>query len=294
MEKIPLEPPIQRPESRHHLPNIPDFRDVGVTVNAWANRKILKEGVLYRSAAIEQASPIDRKFLKDELGIRTILDLRRGSERSKAEAEAQALAQSQSSRETFDISSKITGIHYKKVNLIGRQTKKYLLQHISWTNWLRFSILYYILQDHMATKRIITRKLWENNGLNGFLINILDHGKPQVIKALRALTEPAKGTPILIHCAHGKDRTGLLITIILLVMNIPLDAISHDYCYSEQRLYEQHEINDKYTEDSGLKQGFVEELDTYIRRVYGGIDGYLSSGGFTAAEIRHLRNCLAA
>lgn len=77
-------------------------------------------------------------------------------------------------------------------------------------------------------------------------------------------------------------------------MNIPLDAISHDYCYSEQRLYEQHEINDKYTEDSGLKQGFVEELDTYIRRVYGGIDGYLSSGGFTAAEIRHLRNCLAA
>lgn len=104
------------------------------------------------------------------------------SERSKAEAEAQALAQSQSSRETFDISSKITGIHYKKVNLIGRQTKKYLLQHISWTNWLRFSILYYILQDHMATKRIITRKLWENNGLNGFLINILDHGKPQVIK----------------------------------------------------------------------------------------------------------------
>ncbi|KAI6367568.1 hypothetical protein MCOR31_005990, partial [Pyricularia oryzae] len=161
MEKIPLEPPIQRPESRHHLPNIPDFRDVGVTVNAWANRK---------------------KFLKDELGIRTILDLRRGSERSKAEAEAQALAQSQPSRETFDISSKITGIHYKKVNLIGRQTKKYLLQHISWTNWLRFSILYYILQDHMATKRIITRKLWENNGLNGFLINILDHGKPQVIK----------------------------------------------------------------------------------------------------------------
>lgn len=104
------------------------------------------------------------------------------SERSKAEAEAQALAQSQPSRETFDISSKITGIHYKKVNLIGRQTKKYLLQHISWTNWLRFSILYYILQDHMATKRIITRKLWENNGLNGFLINILDHGKPQVIK----------------------------------------------------------------------------------------------------------------
>ncbi|TLD34264.1 hypothetical protein PspLS_00313 [Pyricularia sp. CBS 133598] len=291
MEKIPRELVIERLESRAYLPSIPEFRDVAATVNTWANRKILKEGVLYRSAQLEQASPADRKFLKDRLGIQTILDLRRGSERSKAEAQAQA--QLQPSQERFDITSRITGIHYKKVNLIGKQTKKYLLQHISWISWLRFTILYYVLQDHMATKRIITRKLWENNGLNGFLINILDQGKPQVIKALRALTDPATGTPILIHCAHGKDRTGLLVTIILLAINVPLNAVSHDYYYSDQRLARQRENGDNYAEDYELNQGFVEELDTYIRRVYGGIDGHLSSGGFTAPEIHRLRHCLA-
>ncbi|TLD07920.1 hypothetical protein PspLS_12177 [Pyricularia sp. CBS 133598] len=295
MQRTPRELPTKGPEGPSYVPNIPNFRDVGLTVNNWANRKILKEGVLYRSAAIEHASLIDRKLLRDNLGIRTILDLRLESERSSAQEQAQL------SEGKLYVSSYITGIQYKMVDLVGKDTKKYLLKLLGWISWLRFSILYYILKDHMAAKRILSRELLQNRGMNGFLIDILDHGKSQVLEALRALIDPPTATPILIHCVHGKDRTGLITIIILLALNVPPDAIAHDYHFSDQGLVGQRENTNKYMEAHGLDQSFattcqglVQELDTHIRKVYGGIDGYLSSIGFTASETRQLQQSLAA
>ncbi|TLS30010.1 hypothetical protein PpBr36_02673 [Pyricularia pennisetigena] len=295
MQRTPSELPTKRHEGQGDFPNIPNFRDVGVTVNNWANRKILKEGVLYRSAAIEYASPIDRELLRDNLGIRTILDLRLESERFTAHVHAHAQPEVKP-----DVSS-ITGIQYKSVNLVGKDTKRYLLQLLSWVSWLRFCLLYYILRDHMAAKRILSKELLQKRGMNGFLIDILDHGKAQVVEALRALVDPPTSTPILIHCVHGKDRTGLITIIILLALNVPPDAIAHDYHLSDECLATQRRNINKYMEARGLDlsfattcEGLVEELNSHIRRAYGGIEGYLSSIGFTAAETRQLRQCLAA
>ncbi|KAI6354479.1 hypothetical protein MCOR25_008568 [Pyricularia grisea] len=295
MDKDPREPSPKQPAGPGYVPNIPNFRDVGVTVNNRANRKILKEGVLYRSAAIEQASLIDRKILRDRLGIRTILDLRLRSERESAQEQAQL------SEGVFYISTSITGIDFKMVDLVGKDTKRYLLSLLGWFSRLRFTFLYYVLGDQMAAKRILSRELLRKRGMNGFLIDILDHGKAQVLEALRALIDPPTATPILIHCVHGRDRTGLIMIIILLALHVPLDAIAYDYHFSDQGLLEQREKTNKYMEAHGLDQSFattckglVEELDAHIRHVYGGIDGYLSSIGFTAAETQQLRQCLAA
>ncbi|EHA51870.1 hypothetical protein MGG_05853 [Pyricularia oryzae 70-15] len=295
MQTTPRELPAKGPERPSYVPNIPNFRDVGVTVNNWVGRKILKEGVLYRSAAIEHASQIDRELLRDKLGIRTILDLRLKSERSTAQEQAQLV------EGKVYVSSHIEGIRYNMVDLIGKDTKKYLLNLLGWVSWLRFSVLYYVLRNHMAAKRILSRELLRNRGMNGFLIDILDHGKAQILEALRALVGPPTSTPILIHCVHGKDRTGLITILILLALNVPRDAIAHDYHFSDQGLVGQRENTSKYMEAHGLdqsfattSQGLVGELDTHIRRVYGGIDGYLSAIGFTASEARRLRECLAA
>lgn len=35
--------------------------------------------------------------------------------------------------------------------------------------------------------------------------------------------------PTLVHCAHGKDRTGVIIMLLLLVCDAPHEAIVQDY-----------------------------------------------------------------
>ncbi|KAJ3560632.1 hypothetical protein NPX13_g9238 [Xylaria arbuscula] len=51
--------------------NILNFRDVGKTVNDFLGKKVLREGVLYRSARPDDATISDRRRLKEEVGIRT-------------------------------------------------------------------------------------------------------------------------------------------------------------------------------------------------------------------------------
>jgi hypothetical protein len=38
-----------------------------------------------------------------------------------------------------------------------------------------------------------------------------------------------KSLPALVHCAHGKDRTGVVIMLLLLVCDVPHEAIVQDY-----------------------------------------------------------------
>ncbi len=50
---------------------------------------------------------------------------------------------------------------------------------------------------------------------------------PLVGQALRSMA--AEGKPALIHCANGKDRTGVLCATLLRVAGVPYDAILEDY-----------------------------------------------------------------
>jgi protein-tyrosine phosphatase len=50
--------------------------------------------------------------------------------------------------------------------------------------------------------------------------------------ALSAVAEPADGA-VLVHCAGGVDRTGLVAALILRVVGVGIDAIAADYAESE-------------------------------------------------------------
>ena len=49
---------------------------------------------------------------------------------------------------------------------------------------------------------------------------------------LRLITED-ESVPVLIHCAHGKDRTGLIIAVILGCLDVDDEIIVEDYALSE-------------------------------------------------------------
>ncbi len=42
--------------------------------------------------------------------------------------------------------------------------------------------------------------------------------------------------PAVVHCTHGKDRTGLLVALLLLMLGVDEAAVVQDYVLSEEEL----------------------------------------------------------
>jgi protein-tyrosine phosphatase len=92
--------------------------------------------------------------------------------------------------------------------------------------------------------------------------------------------------PILIHCTQGKDRTGLLVALILLLLDVPLDAITYDYCLSESELLPEQESRVQEIKEIGLTEEFaktprnwIPELHRHLIWKYGGARSYLCAIG---------------
>lgn len=60
----------------------------------------------------------------------------------------------------------------------------------------------------------------------------LDRFADRFGRAVSAVAEPVDG-PVLVHCAGGVDRTGLVAALILRVVGVSVDAIAADYAESE-------------------------------------------------------------
>jgi len=68
----------------------------------------------------------------------------------------------------------------------------------------------------------------------------LNRSRSQLISALRLLLH-VNNFPILVHCQHGKDRTGLVVMLMYLLCGVPRDVIISDYALSESLLREGRE-----------------------------------------------------
>ena len=71
----------------------------------------------------------------------------------------------------------------------------------------------------------------------GFLadryVEMLESGRPSVAAALKLLADPG-AYPLVFHCAAGKDRTGILASVVLALLGVPDDVIVEDYALSHQ------------------------------------------------------------
>ena len=94
---------------------------------------------------------------------------------------------------------------------------------------------------------------------------------------------------VVVHCAGGKDRTGLTVAFLLRLAGVAIDEIAADYSLSEERLRPRHEqwlaeaADDEERErlrrmtvtPAASMIGVLEELE----RRYGSVEGYLLAGG---------------
>lgn len=105
--------------------------------------------------------------------------------------------------------------------------------------------------------------------------------------------------PLLIHCTQGKDRTGLMVALVLLICKVPLDAIEYDYELTDEKLGDERDERMAEIREMGLPdsfgvtvQGFVPGIVAHLDDKYGGLDAYLDGIGFGPEKRTQLRDKL--
>jgi len=130
----------------------------------------------------------------------------------------------------------------------------------------------------------------------------LERFKANVAAGVRAVARAQEGG-VVVHCAGGKDRTGLLTALLLHLVGVPEQEIAADYALSEERLRPRHEAWFEAAESeeelvrlqriaqtpAGSMLGVFHELE----RLYGSVDDYLLSAGVEEEDLERVRSRLA-
>jgi protein-tyrosine phosphatase len=132
----------------------------------------------------------------------------------------------------------------------------------------------------------------------GYYIGYLEDRPDQVVAALRGIAQSPGA--VLVHCAAGKDRTGVVVALALIAAGVRRDEVIADYAATSERM---HAVLDRlrasptYAQDTSSRpddeymphpQNMVTFLDTMDTR-YGGVLPWLASHGFTPADVAALR-----
>ncbi|KAK9766825.1 hypothetical protein K7432_003790 [Basidiobolus ranarum] len=270
-----------------------NFRDIGVEVNAVGTR-LLKENTIFRSARLDDIDEVDLQILVENKNIYTILDLRTEAEGVLNQKLAEQypvnvqedVEQSEEDRE--DILDKVKTSVRKtvKVNLTGNRYKYEAVWKKSSLVDRSLIMFYYLCVSKKKAYMYVASNIIGARGLLGLNEDYLDYSGQQLHMALSLFTEPTN-YPILIHCTHGKDRTGLISALVLLIAGIDDKIIISDYSKSREQLEAVNEILSKEMGALGISQDFLESNPevmigtlAHIRNKYGGIDSYLDGIGF--------------
>lgn len=126
--------------------------------------------------------------------------------------------------------------------------------------------------------------------------------RPDLYAAAVAAVADAPPGGVVVHCAGGKDRTGITIAMSLAVAGVDPAVIAADYALTEARLAEEAAAHVAGIADprereivAGLvptpPENMIKVLD-HLTEKYGSIEGFLEAGGMTADQVAALRERL--
>ncbi|KFY39154.1 hypothetical protein V494_04099 [Pseudogymnoascus sp. VKM F-4513 (FW-928)] len=264
-----------------------NFRDVGKTINQYTGKRLVAEGRLFRSARLDDASLSDREALRYDVGIKTVMDLRTKSEHVKQAKKREGdlkIPALLKSNDALAEPTEIPGLEYLNININGKGFERTLLWRLSF--WNICKVLFLILFSYrMEAISILGREVMKPRGLIGLGYDTIDYCGAELAIALREFASSPR-YPILVHCTQGKDRTGLIICLLLLLLDVPIDAVIYDYTLSEAGLLPEREERMVEIREIGLTEefanaprGWIGKMKEYLEEKYGGTREYLESIG---------------
>jgi protein tyrosine/serine phosphatase len=133
-------------------------------------------------------------------------------------------------------------------------------------------------------------------------LRYLEQRPDSIVAALRAIAEPAGAT--LVHCAAGKDRTGVVVALALTVAGVPRELIAADYALTQSQIaaivghlarsdlygFEVGQPEKIPPASAAVMMAVLDAIDTDL----GGVLAWLARHGWTEAETQRLRAKLLA
>ncbi|KAK4203741.1 protein-tyrosine phosphatase-like protein [Triangularia verruculosa] len=192
---------------------------------------------------------------------------------------------------------KIPNLTYNRIILPSRRFELFLLWQLSWFNIFKFLLLY--LTNPPPAITLISSLALGPRGLTNLALDTLTHSPAEISRSLSLLLSSSPSSPTIIHCTQGKDRTGLVVILVLLVLSVPGPAIEHDYHLTSTtdplirniRLSEVREVGlpDSFA-DTHLEM--VQGVIAWLDEKYGGVEGYLDEINFGHLKRQRLREVL--
>ena len=139
--------------------------------------------------------------------------------------------------------------------------------------------------------------------MGALYLDMLDARPELFAAALTAIAEAPPGA-VVVHCAAGKDRTGLVTALALTVAGAEPDIVATDYALTSERLGPYIEVELAKIEDAAQRAfwrrhqstpiEFMLDVLDHLDREHGSVEAYLRSGGMTDEQLSALRERLVA
>jgi protein tyrosine/serine phosphatase len=185
-----------------NLDGAANVRDLGGLPTADGGKTA--DGRLLRADNLQELTPTDVARLVRDIGVTTVVDLR-----SSAELESEGPA-------PLDAVAGVRHAHHPVLPELGTATD--------------------VVADALLVRREADRSRYPGDPLTGHYLGYLEDRPDQVVAAVRSVAT-AEGAA-LVHCAAGKDRTGVLVALMLSAVGVRPEAVTADYAATGDRVEE--------------------------------------------------------
>jgi protein-tyrosine phosphatase len=241
-----------------------NVRDVGGMPTADGGEVVYRR--LLRSENLQELTAADIALLVDELGVTTVVDLRSTRE---------LMTEGPAPLDTVD------GVQHAHHPVL----KEFL-----------------DASDTVAAALLLTAQQedadrYPDNLMTGHYLGYLENRPEEVVGALRSIVA-APGAAI-VHCAAGKDRTGVVVALALTIAGVEPEIIVADYVATNERIEQIIErlsrskmYGDVTSRPVRAHEARAETMRAFLKQLdvrYGGLEPWLARQGFTADEVAGLR-----
>jgi protein-tyrosine phosphatase len=219
-------------------------------------------GRLLRADNLQELSPADVSRLVRDIGLTTVVDLR-----SSAELASEGPA-------PLDVIPGVRHAHHPVIPELGSATDA--------------------VAEALLLKRSQDRSRFPSDPTCGHYLGYLEDRPDQVVAAVRSIAQD--GGAAVVHCAAGKDRTGVVVALALTAAGVLAQAVVADYAATGERteaILSRLRRSPTYASDIDslpaeahrarpeAMAAFLEQMDSR----YGGVARWLTDHGLGAGEL---------